>query len=146
MQVFERLHWLNGGMSNAWLYEDEDGWVLVDTGMPRKIDAVGYLSERGVPARALKHIVITHADVDHVGGLARTLAATGATVYAGAATAELLAAGQFPSHGYALIDRLTPWIVRVEGVSAEKNHRHQRWRPTACTRRTHRNRLSWSYR
>ena len=119
MHLFDRLHWLKSSASNAYLYEDDDGWVLVDAGMPKGIDPVGYLQKLGHSADVLKHIVVTHADIDHIGGLHRIQQQTGAQVYAGAKSAELIAAGKFPTHGSALIDRVTPFFFRVKPLSAE---------------------------
>lgn len=111
MQIFDNLHQLKG-YANAYLYEDETGWVLVDTGMPRAFDPVSYLATLGHPASALKHIVITHADIDHIGGLRRIQEATGATVYIGQKSAELLQKSKFPVH-IPLVDTLLSKFVRL---------------------------------
>ena len=120
MLVFDQLHYLNGGASNAWLHENDGDWVLFDTGMGKRIDAVGYLDGLGVSAEKLKHIVITHADVDHIGGLTRIQRQTGAAVYMTAATAKLVTAGKFPSHGSPLMDWVSATFMKVEAISAEK--------------------------
>ena len=119
MQIFERFHQLKG-YANAYLYEDDSGWVLVDTGMPRAFDPVGYLATLGYAADALKHIVITHADIDHIGGLARIQQQSGAQVYAGAKSAELIQKGEFPAHN-ALLDTLTRWFAKTQPYAAKIN-------------------------
>ncbi|WP_405741008.1 MBL fold metallo-hydrolase [Streptomyces sp. NBC_01525] len=62
-----------------------DGFAAVDTGMPGSapaiLDALGRL---GAGPRALRQIVLTHSHIDHVGSAAPLVAATGATVLAGA--------------------------------------------------------------
>lgn len=116
MQVFDNLHWLKGLMSNAFLYQEQDGWILVDTGAPGRLDPVAYLQQQGAEAEALKAILITHADVDHSGNLAAIWQQTGATIYASALATELLHEGRFPSHSAPLVDRLTPKLMPVEAL------------------------------
>lgn len=64
---------------------DEDSWTLVDTGMPGSAPAIMELAKQaGIGDRPLKAILLTHQDLDHIGGLPGVLEATGggATVYA----------------------------------------------------------------
>ncbi|WP_254639128.1 MBL fold metallo-hydrolase [Cohnella sp. GbtcB17] len=64
---------------------DEDSWTLIDTGMPGSAAAIVELAKQaGVGDRPLNAILLTHQDLDHVGGLPGVLEATGssATVYA----------------------------------------------------------------
>jgi glyoxylase-like metal-dependent hydrolase (beta-lactamase superfamily II) len=56
--------------------------VLIDTGMPR--DAAGILSELralGVAPSSIRHILLTHYDIDHIGSAARLSRETGAPVW-----------------------------------------------------------------
>lgn len=115
MLVYENLHWLRGG-GNAWLYEDDGRWVLVDSGMPGRCDPVGYLRQLGRDPQSLTHILITHADIDHAGNAAAVQQATGARVYAGPATAELLTRAALPSHNAPLIDWLSGRFMRYTAV------------------------------
>jgi len=74
---------LGGGSVNAYVWRGEDGLTLVDCGYAgdgRRILHV--LSDAGYSPRDVRRIVITHSDVDHMGGLAEVQAATGATVLA----------------------------------------------------------------
>lgn len=64
---------------------DEDSWTLIDTGMPGSAAAIVELAKQaGVGDRPLKAILLTHQDLDHIGGLPGVLEATGgsATAYA----------------------------------------------------------------
>lgn len=55
---------------------DKESWVLIDTGMPGSAPAIRELAKQAgalnVPLRA---IILTHQDIDHVGGLPEFLAA-----------------------------------------------------------------------
>ncbi len=118
MNVFGNLHWLNGRAANVYLYEDvENGWIMVDAGYRGMVDPIGYLAKLGLPADALKHILITHADVDHVGNLAHVQEQSGAQVYAGKESAELLPQAKFPLHNKWYIDRMAP-LLKVRPTPA----------------------------
>jgi glyoxylase-like metal-dependent hydrolase (beta-lactamase superfamily II) len=68
-----------------------DGVVLVDTGVPGSEAAIlAAVQELGRDAADVTDIVITHADGDHVGGLAALVEATGATVWAPAHEADVI--------------------------------------------------------
>lgn len=119
MQIHDRLHCLSSAASNAYLFEDNDGWVLFDTGMWGLIDPVRYVTKLGHGADVIKHIVVTHADIDHIGGLHKIQKQTGAQVYAGAKSAELITKGHFPQHGKLFIDTTSRLFFRVKPTSAE---------------------------
>lgn len=68
-----------------------DDVVVVDTGVPGSDEAIlGALEELGRSAADVTDIVITHADGDHVGGLAALVEATGATVWASEHEADVI--------------------------------------------------------
>jgi glyoxylase-like metal-dependent hydrolase (beta-lactamase superfamily II) len=84
-----RVDGTRGG--NAYLAETPEGLVVIDTGMPggaarvlAEIAAIG-----GEPAD-LSAILLTHSDIDHVGGVAELKRRTGARVAVGTADAEAL--------------------------------------------------------
>jgi glyoxylase-like metal-dependent hydrolase (beta-lactamase superfamily II) len=56
------------------------------------------LAQIGSQKQDLKRILLTHADMDHVGSLAVIQAETGAKVYAGRETAVLIQSGKSPQH------------------------------------------------
>lgn len=94
MEIAPHVHLIPRVMATPYLIVDQDGLTLVDTGLKgshRQI--LGYISRLGRAPSDLIRILVTHADVDHVGGLAALQAATGARVYASAIEARAIAAG-----------------------------------------------------
>ncbi|CAI6033243.1 MBL fold metallo-hydrolase [Cohnella sp. JJ-181] len=64
---------------------DEDSWTLIDTGLPGSAAALLALAKQaGVGDRPLRAILLTHQDLDHIGGLPGILEETdgSAVVYA----------------------------------------------------------------
>ncbi|MFC1888396.1 MBL fold metallo-hydrolase [Thermodesulfobacteriota bacterium] len=62
------------GNANAWLLEGQDGYLLVDAGVPRKEGILfSRLREEGIDPGLIRLIVITHVHYDHVGSLAAIL-------------------------------------------------------------------------
>ncbi|QLH83292.1 MBL fold metallo-hydrolase [Halosimplex pelagicum] len=83
--------WIELGGVNAYLVDDGGALTLVDAGMPwhggRVLDAV---VEAGFALGDLDRVLVTHYDLDHVGGLAR-LDGLDLTIYAGRGDAPLVA-------------------------------------------------------
>jgi glyoxylase-like metal-dependent hydrolase (beta-lactamase superfamily II) len=95
VEIIPNLQRVPGVIGAAYLITDGDGLTLIDTGMrgsQRRI--LGALRRLGYPAAALRRILITHADGDHVGAAAALVAACGAVVYASATEAAALATGR----------------------------------------------------
>jgi glyoxylase-like metal-dependent hydrolase (beta-lactamase superfamily II) len=68
----------------AWLLEGDDGHTLVDTGIdtPPARGALRHGAERlGVTPASLRHVVLTHAHIDHYGLAGPVRAWSGARVY-----------------------------------------------------------------
>ena len=94
MEIISNVHLIPNTVANPYLLIDPDGLTLIDAGLPgshRKI--LGYLASLGYKSADLKRILITHADFDHVGGLAPLKAATGARVFASPVEARAIAEG-----------------------------------------------------
>lgn len=120
MQVFGNLHWLKSYAGNGFLFEDETGWLLVDTGMWGLIDPIRYLKTLGHPPNTITHILITHADVDHVGNLKQIQQQTGATVVLGRESLAHVRAGTYPKHNRSMIDKITPYLVNTKRLTTDK--------------------------
>lgn len=119
MEVVSGLHWLHGRASNAFLLVEDDGCLLVDGGMGKQIDVLGYLAKIGRKPSDLTHILITHADIDHVGDLASVQQASGARVYAGAISAGLLRDAKMPSHGRDWFNDIMHRLLHYAAIAAE---------------------------
>lgn len=105
MELSPNLHWLDGGSSNLYLIIEDAGLTLVDAGMPKRQQLVlDTIQQINRSPSELTRIVVTHADVDHVGSLAAIQKATGAKIFASAATAEFLVQGKSPNH--------LPWYMQ----------------------------------
>lgn len=107
MEIFPKLHWLPAGRVNAYLYQDAAGLLLIDTGLPGQLDLDRYLSQLGLLPSQITHILLTHADLDHAGNVARFHHLTNAIILAGPQTTELLRRGVSPSHNFWLMDQIT---------------------------------------
>ena len=89
-QLVDGVHMLPG-LVNIYLIETPDGLALIDTGFPGSSDkTLEALHASGRNPRDVRHIVLTHYHVDHVGGAAALQRATGATVHAHAVDAPII--------------------------------------------------------
>jgi glyoxylase-like metal-dependent hydrolase (beta-lactamase superfamily II) len=94
MEIIPNVHLIPNIVANPYLLIDPAGLTLIDAGLPgshRKI--LRYMAGLGYTPQDLKRILITHADFDHVGGLAALKAASGARVYASPVEAKAMAEG-----------------------------------------------------
>jgi glyoxylase-like metal-dependent hydrolase (beta-lactamase superfamily II) len=116
-EILPDVYLLEGSRVNIYLFVDEDGLTLVDTGMPRTlITVLAAVEALGYKLADVARILITHADVDHVGSLAAIQDATGAQVITSAASAELIKNGRSPKHLPALMQWLTDTFFKYEAV------------------------------
>ena len=89
------VHLIPSGMVNCYLIDDPVGLTLIDTGLPRNEKRIAkMLASLGKSITDIRHILITHADGDHVGSLKSLKAQSGATVYASAGEAQAIAKGE----------------------------------------------------
>jgi glyoxylase-like metal-dependent hydrolase (beta-lactamase superfamily II) len=98
--IADGVYGLIGRGVNAYLLDDpREGLTLIDAGLPgwgRRILAL--IAEIGRRPSDLRRILITHADVDHIGALAALAASTGSEIAAGERTAGYLASRAIPPH------------------------------------------------
>jgi glyoxylase-like metal-dependent hydrolase (beta-lactamase superfamily II) len=95
MKIIDNVFLVPGVVANPYLIVDADGLTVIDTGLPRSQKKIlAYVASLGKRAQDVKRIIITHADFDHVGGLAALQAATGARTYASKIEADAIAMGK----------------------------------------------------
>jgi len=121
MEISPNVHWLETSSSNVYLIVDPPNLVLVDTGMPRQHKAIfELLHSLGYQPADLTHILLTHADIDHVGSLAALHEASGAQIHAGTASAECIARGRSPKHLSAVMQWISDTFIKYGSVAKEK--------------------------
>lgn len=95
-------------VGRVYMIDDADGMTIIDAGIAPAADKIiSQLSAAGRKASDVKRILITHAHPDHIGGLPKLQAATGAEVICSAAERPV-AEGSIPVP--------TPTRDRVEGI------------------------------
>lgn len=73
-----RIHRLRGLIAYSYIIETDDGLYLVDAGTPRHARAIlGKIGDLGRTPEELRLAVVTHAHLDHFGGLASVQRAAG---------------------------------------------------------------------
>lgn len=116
MKVIDNVYLIPAVTANSYLLCDPDGLTIVDTGMPyseKKI--LEYLAGLGRSAQEIRHILITHADLDHYGCLAALQAATGARTYASQAEAEAMSKGQSSRPVDRSVGRVQRYLIGLAG-------------------------------
>ena len=95
MKIIEGVYIVPGVVANPYLIVDADGLTVIDTGLPRSEKKIlAYIADLGKRAQDVSRIIITHADLDHFGGLAALKVATGARTYASRIEADAIAQGK----------------------------------------------------
>jgi glyoxylase-like metal-dependent hydrolase (beta-lactamase superfamily II) len=96
MKIAENVYVVPNVVASPYILADADGLTVIDTGIPgghKKI--LAYVTgPLGKSARDVKRILLTHSDLDHVGGLPALQKATGARTYASKIEAQAIAAGK----------------------------------------------------
>ncbi len=121
MEIAPNVHWLETGSSNVYLIVEPPNIVLVDTGMPKQDKAIfAQLGNLGYQPTDLTHILVTHADMDHVGSLAALHKTSGAQILAGAASAQLIARGKSPKHMPVVVQWVIDTFIKYGAVPENK--------------------------
>lgn len=114
MQITEEVYAFDSTRGNyAYLIKGEET-ILIDTGRPGQGKGIlNDLKTIGVKPDKIKHILITHHDVDHVGSLAFMQKETGAKIWASAGDIPYI----YQDINRPGIKRLISFIMRVEKPS-----------------------------
>jgi glyoxylase-like metal-dependent hydrolase (beta-lactamase superfamily II) len=95
MKIVDNVFVVSGVVANPYLLVDTDGLTVIDAGLPRSERKIlAYVASLGKRAQDVKRIIITHADFDHIGGLAALQRASGARTYASQIEADAIAMGR----------------------------------------------------
>lgn len=124
MKVSEGLHRIdNVRGANAYLVEADDGLLAVDAGLSGNAETiVEFVRSLGYTPTDVRTIVVTHADPDHAGGVARLKQLTGAKVAIHAADAPVLAGvarGKRPRGLLGAVFAVLGPMLRIGPVEAE---------------------------
>src|ERR1035437_11014733 len=124
MEITTGIHQINGIRgANCYLVMSETRMLLVDTGMPgngRKI--VNYIKALGKDPSKLDYIILTHADIDHIGSAAETKTLTGAKLVIHYLDAPVLSGkGEFKAvkGPHAVLFKLLRPLLRLQTVDAD---------------------------
>jgi glyoxylase-like metal-dependent hydrolase (beta-lactamase superfamily II) len=114
-RVTDRIHQLDGLLGGPALILGDDAVTLVDTGSAGDEEAIlAAVEALGRSRSDVRHVLVTHADSDHVGGLAGIVEATGAEVYASALDADVIEGKGEGRYGFA-VERAARVARRLEG-------------------------------
>ena len=98
-QVKNNIYQITRGANIFILKTAADEVTVIDTGLPGGTRGIlKAVRELGMQPSNVRHILITHADLDHVGSLAGLAKKTGARVYAGADTKQHVEQRTMPPH------------------------------------------------
>ena len=120
MKIADNVYLIPGITANPYLIVDEDGLTLMDTGLPGSHKMIlSYISRLGRIPHDLRRIILTHSDLDHVGGLGALHKATGARTFASKIEAEAIALGKSskpapPGRPIALLRRLYTMLFKAK--------------------------------
>jgi len=117
MEIIPGIHRIDGVRgANAYLVIGQDEMLVIDTGLPRNAKRIAaYVEGLGKNISGIKFIILTHADIDHVGSAAELKRLTGARLAIHADDAPILRGKQsFKAMGGPLgsIFRLAMRLIR----------------------------------
>ena len=83
MEIAPGVFQITSAAVNLFVIDTGDGLMLVDTGLPRDGDKnITVMRSLGLDLGRVKAIVLTHGDIDHIGGAAQFKALTNAPILA----------------------------------------------------------------
>jgi len=116
MKIIDNIHIIPNIQANSYLIVEPNGLTIIDTGMPfSEKQTLKYIAGLGCSTEEIKHILITHADLDHYGCLAALKEASGARTYASQPEAEAMANGGSSRPVYRDIGRFHGFMIRLMG-------------------------------
>jgi glyoxylase-like metal-dependent hydrolase (beta-lactamase superfamily II) len=95
MEIAKNIHQIPGVFANSYLIVEPAGLTLIDAGIPgsgKKI--LQYVKSLGREPADLHTILVTHADMDHVGAIGALKKATGARIVASAIESRAMSEGK----------------------------------------------------
>ena len=115
-QIFDNLYYVGLEAVSAFVLETSDGLILIDALYPPSADHIPRaIEEMGLDPMDIRHVIVTHAHIDHAGGAAAIQALTGARVGMAEADWDFYAQGGYVSSRGA--QRIFPplerdWVIR----------------------------------
>lgn len=95
MKVTDNIEIVPNVTANCYLIIEPNNLTLIDTGLPRSGKKIlNYIDDIGLSSVDLKSIVITHADIDHIGGLDYIKSRGSAEVYCSNNEADAIETGR----------------------------------------------------
>ncbi|MDQ3965898.1 MAG: MBL fold metallo-hydrolase [Actinomycetota bacterium] len=113
-------------VGRAYLIKDSDGLTMIDSGLPLAADKiVEQIEAAGYKARDVRHILVTHAHPDHVGGLPRLKESTGARVIASRTERPVIEGDAplqrvLPERMSGLVQKVRPSGMTLEGTPVDR--------------------------
>ncbi|MGJ3238049.1 MAG: MBL fold metallo-hydrolase [Anaerolineae bacterium] len=125
-EIFPGLYVITRTATNCYLIESApDELILIDAGLPGMTGFIAReLAKRGYHLQQIKHIIITHADIDHIGSLAKLAQKTGATVHASEESAPYIHNASAPPHVPAPMRALTGFLQKSAQVDETFSDQH----------------------
>lgn len=118
MEIIPGVYLIKMLASNCYLIAEPDGLTLIDAGIPSSFSQiVDFIGSLGRSVQELKMILLSHADIDHVGAAPALKAESGARIYASQIAAQALAEGH--SSRQIELGILTPifrWLEHLNGA------------------------------
>ena len=116
MKIIDNIHVIPNVQANSYLIVEPDGLTIIDTGMPfSEKQTLRFIASLGRSVEEIKHILITHADLDHYGCLAALKEASGARTFASRPEAEAMARGNSSRPVNRDIGRFQGFMIRLAG-------------------------------